>query len=410
MIAPVNLSPKSVQPPARLTTCAPLLTLLTGGGDRPYALGIARALLAEGLTFEFLGSADLESDELLHTPQVTFLSLRGVDAPKDPFFKRVKGVLLYYIRLLRYVITARPMVFHILWNNRFPLFDRTLLMLLYRALGKRVVFTAHNVNAGERDAKDSAINRLTLKIQYRLCSHIFVHTESMKRQLATQFGVRQNRISTIPLGINDTVPNTALTCDEARQRLGLKKSHKVILFYGRIAPYKGIEHLIEALARLVPAEPNYRLLVVGRLKNCADYWRDIQERIRHHDIRRAVVERIEFVPDSETEIFFKSADVLALPYTHIFQSGVLVLGYNFGLPAIAADVGSFREDVLEGETGLIFKPQDPIALANAIRHYFSSELYANLPERRPAIQAYARQRYSWSEVGRITRQVYSELS
>ena len=58
--------------------------------------------------------------------------------------------------------------------------------------------------------------------------------------------------------------------------------------------------------------------------------------------------RIESVPDAETELYFKAADVLALPYTHVFQSGVLFLGYNFGLPVIASDVASLREDVVEG--------------------------------------------------------------
>ena len=62
--------------------------------------------------------------------------------------------------------------------------------------------------------------------------------------------------------------------------------------------------------------------------------------------------KIEYVPDAETEVYFKAADVLALPYTHIFQSGVLSLGYGFGLPVIAADVGSLKEEIIEGKTGL----------------------------------------------------------
>ena len=82
----------------------------------------------------------------------------------------------YYLRLLKYAVVAKPRIFHILWNNKFELFDRTLLMLYYRLLGRRVVLTAHNVNAAKRDGRDSLLNRLTLWVQYRLSDHIFVHT------------------------------------------------------------------------------------------------------------------------------------------------------------------------------------------------------------------------------------------
>jgi glycosyltransferase involved in cell wall biosynthesis len=123
-----------------------------------------------------------------------------------------------------------------------------------------------------------------------------------------------------------------------------------------------------------------------------------------------VIERIAYIPDEETELYFKAADVLVLPYTHIFQSGVLFLGYNFGLPVIASDVGSLRDDVIEGKTGYIFKPRDPESLATAIRTCFKSDLYILREERRVQIMDYARQRYSWAIVGETTRRVYARLA
>ena len=99
---------------------------------------------------------------------------------------------MYYAKLIRYAATAKPRIFHILWNNKFEFFDRTLLMLYYRLLGKRIVLTLHNVNAGRRDSKDTRLNRLTLRIQYRLADHIFVHTEKMKLELIEEFGVARS--------------------------------------------------------------------------------------------------------------------------------------------------------------------------------------------------------------------------
>src|SRR5205823_6987669 len=113
------------------------------------------------------------------------------------------------------------------------------------------------------------------------------------------------------------------------------------------------------------------------------------------------------IPDEETELYFKAADVLVIPYTHIFQSGVLFLGYGFGLPVIAADVGTLKEEIVEGETGFVFKAQDSCDLAEVIGCYFGSELFRNLENRRANIREYANNRYSWDKVTAITMDVYS---
>jgi D-inositol-3-phosphate glycosyltransferase len=98
-----------------------------------------------------------------------------------------------------------------------------------------------------------------------------------------------------------------------------------------------------------------------------------------------------------------------LPYRHIYQSGVLFLGYSFGLPVIAADVGALREEIVEGKTGFVFKPEDPVDLAATIKRYFASDLFANLSSRRAGIRDSALELHSWDEVGRLTMNVYSNL-
>ena len=315
----------------------------------------------------------------------------------------------YYGRLIRYAATAKPKVFHILWNNKFEHFDRTLLMLYYRLLGKRIVLTAHNVNAGARDATDTWLNRFTLGIQYRLTDHIFVHTEQMRGELVEAFGVPKTSVSVIRYGINNAVPSTALTCEEARQRLGIGKGEKAILFFGNIAAYKGLEYLIAAFERIVADGGDYRLIVAGRAKKASDpYVADIRERLNRKIVRERTVLRMEFIPDEEMELYLKAADVTVLPYTRIFQSGVLFLAYSFGLPVIASDVGSLREDVVEGETGFICKPEDPLDLAKTIERYFASNLYRDLDSRRGQIREYIQERHSWDAVGERTRSVYAE--
>jgi len=385
------------------------IALLTGGGDKPYALGMAAALTSEGILLDFIGSDDLQVPELLNNARINFLNLRGDQCPNVSPFAKARRILNYYIRLVCYAATARPKIFHILWTNKFVFFDRTLLVAYYRLLGKRIVLTAHNVNAGRRDSKDSWLNRFSLKCEYTLSDHIFVHTEKMRNELSAEFGISPGKVSVIPFGINNTTPNTSLSTGEARRRLGLVSEDKAILFFGNIAPYKGLEYLAAAFGELLQTDPSYRLIIVGKPKGDENYWGRIHRAIVQSGIADRVIERIEYIPDEETELYFKAADVLVLPYTHIFQSGVLFLGYSFGLPAIAADVGCLREEIIEGETGLIFEARDSSALARAIEQYFASELFRQLERRRSQIKTYANDRYSWSRVATITTGVYSGL-
>ena len=144
-----------------LASGAPI-TLLTGGTDRHYVFGLAMALVAKGIPVEIIGSDLLDSPEMHFTPGLTFLNLQGnLNSPS--FATKAFRLLRFYCRLVRYAWSAQPQVFHILWNNKLWLLDRTVLMFYYKALGKKMVFTAHNVNAGKRDSRDSVLNRFSLK-------------------------------------------------------------------------------------------------------------------------------------------------------------------------------------------------------------------------------------------------------
>jgi glycosyltransferase involved in cell wall biosynthesis len=392
-----------------LSPQSPHIALLTGGGDKPYALGLTTALTSAGVIVDFIGSDDHVVRELLANPRVNFFNLRGGQRPQVSRVTKVLRVLNYYFRLICYAAKAKPAIFHILWNNKIEIFDRTLLMLYYKFLGKRLVFTAHNVDKSKRDGEQSFLNRFSLRWQYRLSDHIFVHTEKMKSELVTEFGVAKEKVSVIPFGINNTVPNTSLSAADAKQQLGINKDEKTLLFFGNIAPYKGLEYLVAAFTELSKVGFNYRLIIAGSVKNCQTYWRAVEQSIILSGVGERIIRKIEYVPDEDTEIYFKAADVLVLPYTYVFQSGVLFLGYSFGLPAIAADVGTLKEEIIEGQTGFVFKPQDSSDLAKTIWRYFTSELFSGLDSRRPTIKAYANERNSWNKVANITTSVYANF-
>lgn len=398
-------SPRAAEP---VKTPEIKISLLTGGFDKPYLFGLATALAHKGVSVDVIGNSYVDSPEMHTTPGLKFLSLYWEPLKQMGAMGKMAEVLRFYAQIIKYAGAGAPKIFHLLWNNKFPFFDRTILMLYYKALGKKVVFTAHNVNAGKRDGNDSAINRLGLRVQYKLADHIFVHTEKMKQELVSGFAVPAHRVTVIPFGINNSVPDTDLTPAEARRRLGLKDGERTILFFGGVRPYKGLEYLVDAF-NLLP-RGNYKLLIAGEAKKGTEqYMGNIQKAIAKAGTGANIVQKLEYVPDEDAELYFKASDVCVLPYTLVFQSGVMFLSYSFGVPVIATDVGSLSEDIIPGETGWLCRPLDAADLARAIREYFESNLYKNLDRRRQDIRDYANRQHSWEVVADITTQVYNNL-
>jgi D-inositol-3-phosphate glycosyltransferase len=385
------------------------VTLLTGGADPPYTFGLGTSLMPHVNAMDLIGSDILDFPAFRNRKQINFLNLRGSQNPDANIIHKILRILRYYVKLICYASEANPRIFHILWNNKFERFDRTILTLYYKALGKRIVLTVHNVNAGRRDYSDTLLNRLTLQFQYRISDHIFVHTEKMKDELIAEFGVNNRCVAVIPFGINNAVPNTALSSTEARSNLAILPNKKVILFFGNITPYKGLEYLLAAFRSLRAQSDDFVLIIAGRPDNCDEYWDPIHDDIREDVEQKRIILKADFVPDSEVEVYFKAADALVLPYRHIYQSGVLFLGYSLGLPVLAADVGSLKDDVVEGNTGFVFKPEDSADLTHTINKYFASELYADLNNRRQKIRDYVEKRHSWDIVAKMTTSVYSSL-
>lgn len=387
-----------------------VVSLLTGGSDRPYVFGLTKALFDRGMRLEVVGSDELDFPEFRGVPALQFLNLRGNTLPDAGAPAKVARILRYYARLIWYAGTTKAKIFHLLWNNRFESFDRTVLMLYYRLLRKRIVMTVHNVNAGRRDRTDSWLNRATLRVQYRLADHLFVHTEKMRMELAAEFGVNASKVSVIPFGINNYAPRTDLTAREAKRRLGLKEGERTLLFFGRITPYKGLEHLVAAFRSARTRIPGLRLVIAGRIDRCEKYWQAIRTDIHNEVVSGEILVRSEYIPEAETEVYFKAADALVLPYRDIYQSGVLFLAQSFGLPVLASDAGSLHDEVVEGQNGFIFGRESHAELAEVIERYFRSTLYAGLEGRRKAIREQAAHKHSWSVVARMTTEIYHRLN
>src|ERR1700722_5677661 len=116
------------------SACNAAVALLTGGIDRPYAFGLSLALALKGVKLDVIANRELESPELLAQPTVAFVALHGDLRQAASLTRRLSQHLGVYWRMIRYAATAKPRIFHILWNYKFQFFDRTLLVLYYKML------------------------------------------------------------------------------------------------------------------------------------------------------------------------------------------------------------------------------------------------------------------------------------
>jgi D-inositol-3-phosphate glycosyltransferase len=179
-----------------------------------------------------------------------------------------------------------------------------------------------------------------------------------------------------------------LTQDAARARCGL--TGDVLLFFGFVRHYKGLDILIDALPAVL-SQRKLTLVVAGEFYEPAG---PIEEKIRALGIGAHVRLENRYVPDEEVGALVAAADVVVLPYRSATQSGVVLVAYAGGCPVISTRVGGLPEVVEDGVTGYLVPPEDPQALADAILRFFAAGGRATFA---PAVKR-AAERYTWGAV------------
>ncbi len=241
------------------------------------------------------------------------------------------------------------------------------------------IFLCHNVAPHEGTPLDRALTAYGLGA----ADAFLVHARSEAAKLESLARGRPVRVHPHPS--YEIFSERAPSREEARASLGLKG--RVILFFGYVRPYKGLEDLLRALALARPDSWD-RLVVVGEFYEPPERYRALLEdpRIRG---RVRVVNR--YVPNEEVARYFAAADVAALPYREATGSGIAQVAFGAGVPVIATRTGGLDEVVEDGGSGLLVPPRDPPALARAIERYFDENLAAPLREG----VARSRRRFGW---------------
>lgn len=296
-------------------------------------------------------------------------------------------------RTVRRIRRFRPDAIILTWTTTFtaPYYLLIMAMLKRAAPAIPILAICHNVLPHEQRPFDEWLARAVLDRVGAAVVHSAKDLDDLGRIAPSTPGYHLEMPEFGPLPISDDE-----SAADHRRQLG--RRGRVILFFGMVRPYKGLDQLVEAMALLDPAL-DVLLLIAGQ------FW---EPRGRYDELiaRHGLGERIRiidgYVDDADVGRLFAAADAVVLPYLHATQSAVVPLAFAHNRPVISTAVGGIPELVRDGVTGLLVPPGDPAQLAEAIDRFFRHGLGRRL---RRGIAA--RDRGAWRRYTAALRRIAS---
>jgi glycosyltransferase involved in cell wall biosynthesis len=269
-------------------------------------------------------------------------------------------------------------------------------LLVLKGLGRRVVWTAHDLINHEQ--RYPALDRLVRRMTGRLAETIIVHCAEAKRQVTAQIGAgRAAKIVVIPHGpYFDSRSVDALDRGAARTALGLHQDETLFLFLGNLRRHKGVAQLLGAFREL--NRPGARLVIRGQ-----PFSPEVDGEIRTLATGGSNIDYVPgFVSDADVERYMRAADVVVCPFVSSLTSGSLALAMSFGRACIAPRLGCIPES-LGSDGGILYDASSHRGLIEALRSAVDSKCRLDDMGRRNLIAIRNR---SWSEIARQTAAAY----
>lgn len=246
-------------------------------------------------------------------------------------------------RLISQIHQFNPDVIH--YQGTHLWFDLALPLLRRYPL----VFTIHDIRPHPGDRLSQKTPEWIENFARRQASELIVHTQYTRNLLLREWPRAAEKTSVIP----------HIQIGEAPSFSKAQEDENLILFFGRIWEYKGLEYLIRAEPLITAKVPNAHFLIAGEGEDFARYRRMMV------NLDRFIVHN-EFIPEARAADYFRRASVVVLPYIEASQSGVIPMAYSARKPVVATNVGGLPEMVENGRTGYLVPPRDSVRLAEAV--------------------------------------------
>ncbi len=229
----------------------------------------------------------------------------------------------------------------------------------------KIVIIAHNAF----DHEDHPLKRLAARLVLSLGDRYIVNSRAVQSAIEEMFPRKKNRITRLFHPLYD-IFHEQRAPERAESLKKLKLSPPLLLFFGHVRKYKGLDILIEAMAAVVKEDPQIKLLVAG------EFWEDAgiyRERIQKLHLAKNIVLMDRYVKNEEVPVLFRAADALVLPYRRAVGTGPSKVAIGFDLPIIATPAGDLSELFAVAEIGVMAKQATPPDMAAAIIRFFQGD-------------------------------------
>ncbi len=257
----------------------------------------------------------------------------------------------------------------------------------------KIICIADNVIPHEKRFGDKMFARYFLKS----CDAFITMSEKVMGDLRLFEKIKPAQLVSHPLYDNF---GAIIPKSDARKHLGLPESEKIVLFFGFIRKYKGLDLLFEAMADERIKKAGIKLMVAGEFYEDAKQY---LEQIEKLGIKDQLILKTDFIPDSEVKYYLCAADAVIQPYRNATQSGVTPLAFHFEKPMVVTNVGGLPSLVPDGKVGIVVEPT-PTAIANGILKFYQLGENYFIPHLRNE-----KEKYSWAKMAGTISQLANDI-
>ena len=312
-------------------------------------------------------------------PSFLFPGTTQYDKSKEQVFQVPNERIINSINPFNWVSTASKLIKEnadlILfdwWHPFFGLCHSTISFLISKKYKNKILFITENVVSHE----GNFIDKFLTKIGLMFASKFLVLSGIVEKDVKKYSGRKKIYRSELPV-YDCYKPVEEQNVTKIKEELNIDKDSLVLLFFGYVRKYKGLDILLEAFPKILLEHPKARLLIVGEFY---DDPKDYTNLILKLGITDKVILINQFVPNEEVAKYYQVSDVVILPYRSATQSGILNVSYGFFKPVIVTDVGGLAEFVDEGKTGFVVKPNSPEAIVEGVEKYINSKNKINFTD------------------------------
>ena len=271
--------------------------------------------------------------------------------------------------------------------------------LVRRLTGIRMVVLLHNISSHESFLFESAMQKLLAAFADGFITLSDVVTQQVHASMP--------EIPLLQLFHPLYEPDGAVpSVQDARRELNLDLHSPVMLFFGYVRHYKGLDTLLRAMPAMLQKEPLLRLVVAGQFHEGPESYRRLVAKL---GIGGNVDIYPGYVSSERSALFFAAADAVVLPYRSATQSGVVQLAYGHGLPVIVTPAGALPEMVCPGKTGWVAPDCSPEGFAQAVGEFLDSRKMLDIKAMQPAIAEFCSD-FSWGAFAEAAGRFLEEVA